>query len=115
MSYGLFASSKETVYIRQETEVWCVSRYGSSDIAEFYYSTPHKQRRFTSEILDSGVVNGFASMSFHRCYFIRLYFLNAATTRSPGKPKTRMPSAPVIVCAASIALTPASSVASIVA
>src|SRR5262249_29504547 len=44
-------------------------------------------------------------------YFIRLYFFNTSTTRSPGKPKTRMPSAPVIVRAESIALTTASSVA----
>jgi len=53
--------------------------------------------------------------SFLLFYFIRLYFFNAATTRSPGKPNSLMPSTPVIVSAASIAFTTASSVASIVA
>ena len=57
----------------------------------------------------------FLSVRRHRDHFIRLYFFNAETTRSPGRPNKRMPSAPVIVCAASIALTTASSVASIVA
>ena len=56
-----------------------------------------------------------SSMALLPLYFMRLYFFSAATTRSPGKPNTRIPSAPVIVCAASIALTTASSVASIVA
>jgi hypothetical protein len=46
--------------------------------------------------------------------FIGPYFFSAATTLSPGNPNARTPFTPVIVSAASIALTTASSVASIV-
>ena len=63
----------------------------------------HRARRLQCEV------------SLREGHFIRLYFFNAATTRSPGRPNNRMPSAPVIVGAASIALTTASSVASMVA
>ena len=73
-----------------------------------------KRMRDAAEV-KSGPLHSRVSRRGASPYFIRLYLLNAVTTRSPGKPKTRMPSAPVIVCAASIALTTASSVASIVA